>query len=323
VSRRLVFFLKVDNIHHMIELNYSSLMNILMATTPLTPPGHTHTRSRARTKPVSLLKAPQIAYPTIALGALAFLGWAGLILSTIMFELPLWLCTVVGGALAFACFTPMHDASHKSITRTSWPNEVIGRLCALPLLGPFAAFRYLHLSHHRHTNEHEHDPDMWSGRGPWYVLPLRWLTQDFHYYAFYLAHIKERPRKEAVETIGTLLFYVIALTTLAAMGHGWEALFCWFLPGRIGLMLLAFAFDYLPHRPHQTPSKVDRFEATVVRPVWWLTPLFLYQNYHLIHHLYPGVPFYRYAGVWQERKAKLLKQGAQVYNAWQTRQHPE
>jgi hypothetical protein len=26
---------------------------------------------------------------------------------------------------------------------------------------------------------------------------------------------------------------------------------------------------------------------------WLLTPLLVYQNYHLIHHLYPEIPFYR------------------------------
>ena len=28
----------------------------------------------------------------------------------------------------------------------------------------------------------------------------------------------------------------------------------------------------------------------------------MYQNYHLVHHLYPTVPFYRYGKVWKARE---------------------
>ena len=32
---------------------------------------------------------------------------------------------------------------------------------------------------------------------------------------------------------------------------------------------------------------------------WLLTPVLLYQNYHLVHHLYPLAPFYRYIRLWK------------------------
>ena len=31
---------------------------------------------------------------------------------------------------------------------------------------------------------------------------------------------------------------------------------------------------------------------------WLLTPLLVCQNYHLIHHLYPTVPFYKIHDAW-------------------------
>jgi len=37
----------------------------------------------------------------------------------------------------------------------------------------------------------------------------------------------------------------------------------------------------------------------LVIPFWWLlSPLMVYQNYHLIHHFYPTVPFYRMHAMW-------------------------
>ena len=40
--------------------------------------------------------------------------------------------------------------------------------------------------------------------------------------------------------------------------------------------------------------------------------LFLFQNYHLIHHLYPSVPFYRYLKIWRLNEAEFRRQGTPV-----------
>jgi len=269
--------------------------------------------AKATAKPkVNLLKAPLVAWPTIATAFFGLGTWAVSAALFVAGVMPWWATLVVSSITAFVCFTPAHDASHKSLTRTAWPNEVIGRLCTIALTAPFPAFRYLHLQHHRHTNDHDHDPDMWSGRGPWFILPLRWMTQDLHYYAFYFKRIRERPIAESAETIGMLALQVAVAVTLTAMGYGFEVLIAWLIPARFAIMFLAFAFDYLPHVPHQVRGKDDRFKATIVRPTPWLTPVLLYQNFHLIHHLYPGVPFYRYGAVWRERKAKLVAKGAEA-----------
>ena len=79
---------------------------------------------------------------------------------------------------------------------------------------------------------------------------------------------------------------------------------------RIFLILLAFSFDWLPHQPYAALQSEDRFRATHVISLPVLTPLWLWQNYHLIHHLYPAVPCYRYAQVWEDEKTALLAKGA-------------
>jgi fatty acid desaturase len=43
-----------------------------------------------------------------------------------------------------------------------------------------------------------------------------------------------------------------------------------------------------------------------------LTPVLLFQNYHLIHHLIPTVPFYRYGRIWRAKKDFLIANGAAV-----------
>jgi beta-carotene hydroxylase len=44
-----------------------------------------------------------------------------------------------------------------------------------------------------------------------------------------------------------------------------------------------------------------------------LTWLWMYQNYHSIHHLFPRVPFYKYARLYSEIEAVLKEKQAPIY----------
>ena len=73
-------------------------------------------------------------------------------------------------------------------------------------------------------------------------------------------------------------------------------------------MLLAFVFDYIPHWPYHATHAENPYQATGIRlgQEWLWTPLLLSQNFHLMHHLYPLVPFYRYQRLWELKKDELL-----------------
>jgi ring-1,2-phenylacetyl-CoA epoxidase subunit PaaE len=43
-----------------------------------------------------------------------------------------------------------------------------------------------------------------------------------------------------------------------------------------------------------------------------MTPLFVYQNYHLVHHLHPSVPFYRYVRAWRRNEQAYLDRNAAI-----------
>lgn len=255
-----------------------------------------------------LLARVHLAWPTVILAAVAFALWltGGALVQS---GHPI-IGMLVAALGAYLSFTPLHDATHQAVGRARWLNAVVGRISAVPLWAPFAAFRFMHLEHHKHTNDPARDPDHYSGRGPRWQLPLRWMSQDLHYYALYLR--AKRARREQVEVWGTVIASALVLIGLVMAGYWEYALFGIVLPARLATGFLAFAFDYLPHRPHDVPSRVNRFEATVVRPAPWLTPLLVGQNFHLIHHLYPAVPFYRYGVVWRSREADLRARGARV-----------
>lgn len=255
-----------------------------------------------------LLSRVELAVPTLALLVAALALWAaggalvvaghpvaGLLLAALA---------------AYLGFTPMHDAAHQAVGRHRWLNAVVGRLAALPLAAPYPAFRYLHLEHHKHTNDPARDPDHYSGRGPAWLLPWRWLTQDLDYYRRYVCAGRSRGEYlEVASTVGAMLALMGALLWL---GHWQWVVFGWALPARIAATGLAYAFDYLPHRPHVVLGRDDRYRATSMRPARWLTPILVCQNHHLIHHLYPAVPFYRYPAVWRDREAEIRARGAHI-----------
>lgn len=248
-----------------------------------------------------VLTAPRVAWPTLVTLAGALVIWiAGLAMIGTSTALGILLATLG----AYLAFTPMHEAAHRSLARARWVNEVAGRLATVPLLGPFTAIRFIHLEHHKHTNHPDDDPDHWSGRGPRLLLPLRWLSQDLHYYAVYHRQRAKRPRREQLETTATLAGFIVAMIALAATGHGMLVLLGLLVPARLAIGVLAFAFDYLPHRPHRVTAKQDRFAATSAFPGRVRFVASLGQSLHRVHHHYPGVPFYRYGAVWRAGLAR-------------------
>jgi hypothetical protein len=43
-------------------------------------------------------------------------------------------------------------------TEYRWLNELVGHVSGMPSQVPLAAFRFVHLEHHKHTNDKEKDP---------------------------------------------------------------------------------------------------------------------------------------------------------------------
>ena len=114
----------------------------------------------------------------------------------------------------------------------------------------------------------------------------------------------KRPKSERREMLLALLFAAVVLAVISANGWLNYYLLLFLIPGRITAIFLAITFDFLPHYPHQAQAKDQPFQCTSNRVgmEWLLTPVLLFQNYHLVHHLYPTVPFYRLLKIWYARK---------------------
>jgi fatty acid desaturase len=254
-----------------------------------------------------------LAWPT----ALLFLGGVGLWLASSAAYLgdvwPWPVSTFLNWVAAFMLFTVMHDASHRSVSKNEHVSTWLGRVSAFFLVpnAGFRLFRFVHMQHHRFTQQDDaSDPDYYSSHAPRWQLPLRWATQDLGYFRFYLPKWRSRPRGEKAELLVTLALFVAVSAAAFAAGYAFEWLVLWILPSRLAILSLGFAFDWLPHHDLAPPGKPpDQFKATRNRVglEWLMSPAMLYQNYHLVHHLHPLIPFYRYIAVWRRNEEAYLE----------------
>ena len=83
----------------------------------------------------------------------------------------------------------------------------------------------------------------------------------------------------------------------------------------IGIFVVVTVFAWLVHHPYTVTGRyVDT--STFVFPRWingLITHLWLFQNYHSVHHLFPRVPFYRYAKVFDGIRGVMELKGAPIY----------
>jgi fatty acid desaturase len=195
---------------------------------------------------------PKLALPTVAI----FLGaLTAFVLSTIGYitgRAPFWVTIPVNAAVTLM-FTVVHDASHYSISSKRWANGLFGRLAWL-FVGPvvaFPSFGYIHIQHHRHSNDDDEDPDTFASHGPLWLLPLRWSTVEYFYLRYYLPRARSRPVAEVAETLMMLTLSLTGLIVAIVTGNFWTLAVVFLIPQRIGLTILAWWFD--SDRPVRDP----------------------------------------------------------------------
>ncbi len=269
----------------------------------------------------ALNQRPVMAWPTVMLLVAAFLIFGVSTLAYVQGVLPLFWAILFNTIAVYLSFTPAHDASHNAVSSNRQLNEWLGRI-ATALLSPvpfFRMFRYIHMQHHRFTNDEARDPDIHVSTGARWLLPLKWATLDMSYFRYYFkpSVFMKRPKSERRELFLAVLFGLAIFTAVTYAGWLNYYLLLFFIPTRITVFFLALTFDFLPHYPHQAQSEDDPFRCTSNRigMEWLLTPVLLYQNYHLVHHLYPTVPFYRYISIWRARQGFHESQNPAVVDA--------
>jgi len=230
-------------------------------------------------------------------------GLIVLLAGLIALQVPFWpLLIPILGILYVGLFMLQHECTHKTPFRSSALNEVAGWLSGILLAQPFLWFRYFHLTHHRHTNDPDRDPELVGGKpqtfadyvfhvstvGYWRAkLRVLWENAFGTIDAEYLPdRVKPRLRREARIYIA---IYVAATLFTALISP--ILFWIWLLPVIVGFPFLRL---YLLAEHGHCPPVANMFENTrttftnrLVRFLAWNMP------YHAEHHALPNVPFHR------------------------------
>jgi beta-carotene hydroxylase len=218
---------------------------------------------------------------------------------------------------AYLLFTVLHDAVHGTAHASRVVNAALGRLSGGVLTLAWPLFRAVHHVHHAHTNDGEHDPDLIVSRAPRLLLPVWCVGVVVEYRIGFYGRRLWPTRGALIEAVAS---DALALGVLAAsIAGGWFATLAvlWLVPVTLAVLILAFAFDFVPHYPYDTR---ERYHATRILPGRVLNLLLLGQNYHLVHHLWSTIPWYRYQHVYEQVGGALVERGARI--GWRVRALP-
>lgn len=248
----------------------------------------------------ALTTIPLLAPPTALVLLAAYLLY-GTSIALYFAGAPYLLVLPLGAIAVYWSFTPLHDSVHRAVSRHPGLNDVVGFLgCFLLLPGITArVYRFLHLEHHRNTGDADRDPDerfvSWSGWRFVYSLTL----VDVIWTAWYVRRWSSRPRTERFEFAAGLTFYLSLHIAFLLSPYATEFLLLFVLPQRLGLFITAYLFAHIQH-PEGVLQSEHPFQSTVmITESPGMRLLMLGQNQHLMHHLYPSVPFYRYDRVYR------------------------
>lgn len=263
-------------------------------------------------------RRPLVEWPTLALMVATYGFWA---VGTTVAYSAVPLAGIVFTALAVAQFSSLqHEVLHGHPFRSQKLSEAMV-FPGLTLVIPYIRFRDTHLAHHRDerlTDPYDDpesnylDPAVWDRLSPGMRAVLRAnntllgrmvLGPVVSTWAFMRGDWRAiRAGDRGVLWawlwhIPGVLMVVLWLTSTPGMGLGAYALAAY-----LGLAILKIR-TFLEHRAHEKA----RGRTVIVEDRGPLALLFLNNNFHVVHHAKPGVPWYRLPALYREGQAEWLR----------------
>jgi beta-carotene hydroxylase len=263
---------------------------------------------------------PDFAAPVLLLQLCLFAFAIGGTWLSLNGAIPLWAGTVINIAFIYSLYSIVHEAIHSNISsrRKSlrWIDSLAGSIACAPLWLFFHQHRRQHMAHHAHTNE-DSDPDIYARGGflGWLFirLPVALLNyfNPVHQYRDCLRF--GLTRRETAITMATFALYAAVVIALIVSGFWRELLVLWLVPWYIGQSVMLTLFTWTPHHDHR---ETGRYRNTRISMWPGANLLLLGQNFHLIHHMIPSVPYYRYGATFNDMRPILEAKGVRIEGFW-------
>lgn len=259
----------------------------------------------------------RVEWPTVSLIVLTYLGWILALFWLPMIWLPL--------AIALAAFTIALQSSlqHEVTHGHPFPNRRLSEVVVFPSLNlciPFIRFRDMHLDHHLDSNLTDPyddpetnylDPAVWH-RLPWVVravlaanntligrLVLGPIVSQAAFMAGDWRLIRGGDRGILMAWVWHLVTIVpvVALVVLSPL-----PVWAYLLAAYIGVAVLKIR-TFLEHRAHERASG----RTVIIEDRGLLAFLFLNNNFHVVHHMHPRLPWYRIPTTYFANKDSYLQ----------------
>lgn len=258
---------------------------------------------------------------TFSLILLCYLLWLGILFWLV--DVSLTLAVLAAAATITLHSSLSHEVLHGHPFRSRILNEALMFL-PLGLAIPYGRFRDTHLDHHRDENltdpyddpeSNFQDPSVWSGLCSWQRGMLRFnntllgrmlVGPLLGQMCFMKGDLKTLSLKNSPQRWPVLRDWALHLIGLVPVLWivTWSDMPIWsyLLASYLALSLLKVR-TYLEHRAHEDMHS----RTAIVEDRGPLAFLFLNNNLHVVHHLYPGVPWHRLPGLYAAGRAEFQK----------------
>lgn len=212
----------------------------------------------------------------------------------------------------------MHDANHGLLSKNRVVNRWLGFVCGLPGLVSTSAYRSIHLEHHAHTGT-EKDPDSIEQSAK-KSMPLVLFYYLFFFIGIYLylPYVAIIGFKKAKRRVRGQIILEYALILVAVGLAFWTVqtatlLKLWVFPLLIGAQIS----NVRGLAEHGLTTSGNPFTDTrTITSNKFVSFMMSNLNYHLEHHLFPGVPWYNLPKLHDLLQDEYLKTGASVYPSY-------
>jgi len=212
-----------------------------------------------------------------------------------------------------------HEGVHGTLSVHAWWNRALSIACALPVLQNYSAYKVLHLRHHHHLGQ-EGDPDHYANYTSW-----TWLEFMMHWgrllvgYPAYIVAIPVLGYRHGTASARRWIVFEACLLVLLIAGAiifvpGQWLVHGWLIPMIIINTLVNIrGMSQHTFLEHQSDPILGT-RSILTNPV---TAFFMCnENYHLEHHLYPGIPWYNLPRVHQALGQELAERGAPFISSY-------
>jgi fatty acid desaturase len=304
-------------INRIIAILRSEIPTEDISTNPIVEHPHNTSRTIPERLPPAKLKELSALQPSRALIATAA-EWTGIAaaiaICSYYWHPVLYLIAVMFiGARQHALLILGHDASHYRYLRTRWQNDLFGNLFLMwPTFASVEGFRKFHGTHHQYTNlPNDGNRQLWHTHNaegelePEWVFPktrLGLVLMVLRRAAFITgiswilrglvgASLIPSPHWMVAARLAFYLSVACALTLLGA----WPGLvWYWLVPFCTWHIAAQYVRLICEHSAVESDEEEYRITRTTI-PTWLESIFILPRNigYHVEHHWYPSVPFYR------------------------------